>query len=246
MRIIAWNIRAGGGKRVVQIANQIERWQPDVIALSEFRGTKPSSDLARLLSNQGLVHHLTSSDKASPRANSLLIAARYRILEIKEKNKPEDSHRWLLVMIKTPKPFYLGSMHVPNRVSGRKYIFHKSIINIVRDWGDEPALLVGDTNSGIPGLDEQVPVFSRREEAWIRGLEGLGWQDAFRFLHGNRRVYSWYSPNGRNGFRLDQAFVNKYMLGQLNGAVYRWGMPESGRPRRDTLSDHAALILDFD
>ena len=49
MRLIAWNIRAGGGIRAASIARQLGRWAPDVIALSEFRATPPSLVLARTL-----------------------------------------------------------------------------------------------------------------------------------------------------------------------------------------------------
>ena len=44
-------------------------------------------------------------------------------------------------------------------------------------------MLVGDTNSGRRGLDEEVPAFSLREEGWIDGLAGCGWTDAFRHLN---------------------------------------------------------------
>ena len=43
MRIVSWNIRAGGGRRIARIADQIARWAPDVVALSEFRATPPSA-----------------------------------------------------------------------------------------------------------------------------------------------------------------------------------------------------------
>jgi exonuclease III len=54
MRIISWNIRAGGGRRVAGIAAQLQRWRPDVVALQEFRGTAPSRELARRLADLGL------------------------------------------------------------------------------------------------------------------------------------------------------------------------------------------------
>ena len=47
MRIVFWNIRAGGGVRVGRIAAQLERWAPDAVALCEFRATPPSLELAK-------------------------------------------------------------------------------------------------------------------------------------------------------------------------------------------------------
>src|SRR5439155_413851 len=156
VRVVAWNIRAGGGVRAAGIARQLARWQPAVVALSEFRATPPTA----------------------------------------------------------------------------------------RRWRLGPALPIGDTNSGRRGLDEEVPVFSAREEGWIDALAGCGWADAFRHLRAEARAYTWYSPNGRNGFRIDQAFVNAPLLARLKDAAYVWGGAAS-RARRDRLSDHAALLVDL-
>src|SRR3989442_12555136 len=49
VRVVVWNIRAGGGVRAAGIARQLARWQPDVVALSEFRATPPSARLAARL-----------------------------------------------------------------------------------------------------------------------------------------------------------------------------------------------------
>ena len=56
MRIVFWNIRAGGGVRVGRIAAQLKGWAPDAVALCEFRATPPSLELARSLAALGLGH----------------------------------------------------------------------------------------------------------------------------------------------------------------------------------------------
>ncbi|MCI0394663.1 MAG: hypothetical protein L0322_06955, partial [Chloroflexi bacterium] len=108
-----------------------------------------------------------------------------------------------------------------------------------------PALLVGDTNSGRIGLDEEVSCFSKREDDWMTGLEDAGWLDGFRYLYGNARAYTWYSPNGRNGFRLDEAFINRGLMPRLLDTRYEWAMSNQGDRRRDAISDHAAMIVDL-
>src|SRR5689334_2290776 len=62
VRLIAWNIRAGGGVRVAAIGRQLQRWAPDVVALSEFRATPPSGLLRRALAESGLAHQLATAD----------------------------------------------------------------------------------------------------------------------------------------------------------------------------------------
>lgn len=243
MRIVAWNIRAGGGERVGRIARQITRWSPDVVALSEFRATPASCELARALGARGLTHQLTTADPSAPATNALLLAARWPVRRIRLRAGPTEPCRWLVGAVDAPLPVVVGAMHVPNRVTKRKYPFLDAVLECARRWRRGPALLIGDTNSGRRGLDEEVPVFSVREEGWIDGLGGCGWRDAFRHLRPEERAYTWYSPNGRNGFRIDQAFVNGALLARLTGTAYVWGGPRRGR--RDSLSDHAALVVDL-
>ncbi len=250
MRVVSWNIRAGGGRRVPAIADQIARWAADVVALSEFRATPPSGDLALALSRHGLAHQLSTASSEFPGVNALLIASRWPLARVRLRVAPSiESGRWLLARVASPCAITLGAMHVPNRVTGRKFPFLDAVLGVAHGWRRGPALLVGDTNSGLIDLDEEVPAFNFEEDSWIRGLEAAGWADAFRRLGGTRRAYTWYSPNGGNGFRIDQAFVNRALRPRLQSAAYEWGAApagRSGRARRDALSDHAALLVDLD
>jgi exonuclease III len=241
---VAWNIRAGGGQRVVAISRQMKRWAPDVVALSEFRATAPSLALSAALAQTGLPHQLTTADPTRPLTNALLVAARWPLRRIRLRSAPLERGRWLLAMVDAPAPLVIGVMHVPNRAGGRKYPFLDAVLACARRWRLGPALLVGDTNSGRRGLDEEVAAFNAREEGWIDGLAACRWVDAFRHLQAETRAYTWYSPNGRNGFRIDQAFVNARLLPRLAGVRYVWA-GQARRGRRDALSDHAALLVDL-
>jgi len=132
-------------------------------------------------------------------------------------------------------------MHVPNRVTGRKDLFYAAVLAMLSRWRRGPTVLLGDTNSGRPGIDEETPVFGPREDAWLTGLERSGWLDAFRLRHGMVRAYTWYSPNGHNGFRIDQAFVNRELRSRLLDVRHDWGRRAGPRPP----SDHAALLIDL-
>ena len=249
MRIVSWNIRAGGGRRVGAIADQIARWQPDVVALSEFRATPPSAELARALAGYGLRHKLSTASPRLPSVNALLIASSWPLTRVRHSKAPAaEPGRWLLARVLGPVAMTIGAMHVPNRVTGRKLPFLDAVLGVAHRWRRGPALLLGDTNSGLIDLDEEAPAFDVQEDGWIRGLEAAGWADAFRRFKRDERAYTWYSPNGGNGFRIDQAFVNRALQPRLRSAWHEWGAAPGGRrrPRRDGLSDHAALLLDLD
>ena len=146
--------------------------------------------------------------------------------------------------ITAPTPFAIGAMHVPNRVTGRKGAFLNNLLAMAQAWRRGPALIVGDTNTGRIGIDEESPAFDRFEDDWMVAMQKARWRDAFRHIHSKELAYTWYSPTKRNGFRLDEGFVNDRLIKRMTDVCHMWGAVE-GSSRRDVLSDHAALILDF-
>ncbi len=243
IRLVAWNIRAGGGGRIEEISGQLTRWRADIVALSEFRGTPPSVGLQETLSDHGLAHQISTANRRAPADNRLLLASRWPLRRIGLPRAPHEPGKWILARVDAERPFRIGAMHIPNAATGRKYVYHDAVLEVVRKWRGGAGLLIGDTNSGRIGVDEETPVFSHHEDAWLRALDEAGWRDAFRYLYGEKRAYTWYSPNGRNGFRLDEAFVNGSLLPRLIDTEYAWGSSASDPARRDSLSDHAAQIV---
>src|SRR3954464_15901439 len=222
MKVVSWNIRAGGGTRFEAIAAQLQRWQPDVACLCEFRGTPPSIQLAALLAEAGLGYQLTTAAPSAPGRNSLLLASRWPVRPLRLRRPPAEPGRWLTARIEAETPFALGLMHAPNMVTGRKMVYLEAVEAIAAGWRHGPAIFLGDTNCGWPDIDEERPVFGAITARWLDALAALGWRDAFRYLRAEERFYTWYSPNGGNGFRLDQAFVNRRMLPLLQDARYQW------------------------
>lgn len=243
MRLVSWNIRAGGGKRAEGIVKQIQQWQPDIVALSEFRGTEASLGIAAALKASDLPFQRITTDPSKPSVNSLLLASRWPLRTVNIKNAPENPRRWLHANIASPVPIAVIAVHIPNRSTGLKYPFLDAVINTVKHWRGPPAIIMGDTNSGRIDLDEESPAFNNIEDQWIKTMDLLQWKDAFRLLHNNKRDFTWYSPNGRNGFRLDQAFLHPSLHGKLKTFEYIWGGDTS--LRREHLSDHAAICMDF-
>jgi len=246
VRVVSWNVRAGGGRRVEGIASQLEAWGTDVAVLLEARRTAPGLRLASLLADAGLEHQRASVTSTAS-TNGVLVASRWPLRAVGVRGERPDAGRWVLVRVGAPRPFALGAMHVPNRVTGLKLPFHASVLGLARRWRGGPALFAGDTNSGRVGLDEERPVFDRHEDGWMRDLAAAGWADAFRHAHGEAREFTWYSPNGRNGFRLDQAFVNRALLPRMVGVRHAWGgWDGDASMRREALSDHAAVIVELE
>ncbi len=161
---------------------------------------------------------------------------------------PRNRERWLLARLHSEPALTIGLMHVPNYTSPKlKYPFLNAVLKMVAAWELGPGLLLGDTNCGKRELDEEKPQGSRfrLEHDWLVGIEKRGWADGFRHLHGEKLEYTWYSHRN-NGFRLDYAFSCPRLTPALTQLQHVWGQDPTQPGRRDALSDHAALILDFD
>src|SRR5262245_9945555 len=160
---------AGGGRRAGALAARLRGWRPDVVALCEFRATPPSVALAVALAAHGLRHQATSIDPRRPGANAILVASRWPVERTRLPQEPREPGRWLCASVAAPRPFTLGAMHVPNRVSGRKWPFLDAVLGVARRCPGGPAVFLGDTNSGRQGIDEEVPAFNAREHGWMDG-----------------------------------------------------------------------------
>ena len=245
MRIVSWNIRAGGGKRRQGIFDQLCTWQPDLICLGEFRGTPASQELANWLAAAGWPFQVQSTLRQAKATNALLTASRYPLTKLKTRHQPTLRHRWLLTRIGSNPSIVVGNMHIPNFNTGDKYPYHAQVLQMMKGWRLGPTLFLGDTNSGKSYIDDATGVFWRREHEWMEAIEARKWVDAYRHLYGEERVYTWYSHRD-NGFRLDQAFLNPASMPALVDMRYEWGHDPAQPERRDALSDHAAIILDLD
>lgn len=242
-RLVAWNIRAGGGKRAGLIGEVLCKLSPDVVALSEFRSGAPSQHIAEALAGAGLRYQARVLGEVKPNTNTVMIAARGALKRIALRSKPQEPGRWLMAR-ESQRGLAIGAMHIPNQHTGRKPSYHDSIIEVARRWRTQPCILVGDTNSGRIGLDEERPVFTQRTHNWFDRLAAAGWCDGFRSLYPEKREYTWYSHH-QNGFRLDQVFVSPVLRPHLKDVRHIWP-PHPGQPgRRDGASDHAALVADF-
>ena len=244
MRVVSWNIRAGGGVRAQQIVSQLAAWQTDLAVLLEFRGTEASTGIALSLADYGLSFQRNTVDRSNPAVNSVLIASRWPLRRIQLSRAPDNPRRWLHVNVAAPNPLALMGVHIPNRSTGRKYPFMQSVIDIAKQWRGPPALIAGDTNSGRIGLDEESPAFNKTEDSWLQELQQLKWSDMYRTKPCTDSPYTWYSPNGRNGFRLDQMFLEPRLLRRQRNFSHTWGGDTTSR--LESLSDHAALLLDID
>ena len=229
MKIETFNIRHGGGPRVSSILKSIEKHDPDIVLLTEFRNNVKGETLKSELFKLGYTYQVNGIVGA--KVNTLLLASKVEFLDAGFKtNLGDHSHRLLVV---TFPYFTIVGFYFPQRLE--KIPVFNSLIEVISENKNQPIIALGDLNTGKHYSDEKGSSFYAAE--YMAELEKIC-EDAWRKFHGPKQEYSWYSNKG-NGFRIDHAFVTRSMSNVLTNVWY------SHAEREGKISDHSALILEF-
>jgi len=230
MRLLAWNIRQGGGSRLPPICDALVRHDADVLVISEYRGGDSALRLCEALERLGYVHK--AALRPPPGKTGVLVAARRRIRAhaALDAALPEP-YRLVLVEIGR---LSLCGVYMPNLLAKVPY-WEAVIAGLMRRISDD-ALAIGDFNTCRAYVDE--PGAIDKCAYFMDRVAELGFCDLWRHRYPEGREFSWYSHRG-NGFRIDHAFLSP-SLAKRAGAV-RYSHDE----RLAGLSDHSPLILDL-
>jgi exonuclease III len=230
VRLLAWNIRQGGGARIGAIAAALSRHDADIVVLSEYRGGEAGLRLVEALAALGYRH--TTGPPPPPGCNGVLIAARARL----------HAHRALSAEL--PEPYKLVWAEFPGlRLCGvcmpnlkRKIPYWEALIDALGGAPDGSALAIGDFNTCRAYVDEAGAIDALAH--YMDRIEAIGFCDLWRRRYPDGREYSWYSTRG-NGFRIDHAFLSSALAARAGAVRY------SHEERLARLSDHSPLILDL-
>lgn len=237
MKVLVWNIRHGGGRRIPEIVAAICSHVPDVLVLCEFRAA-PGEELCRLLSARGFSH--ARATPLRPRQNGVAIVSRWPLLaSSKARPSAVPKHRWLEVDVPdlavTVAGFY-GPLE-----NHRYDEWWRSVRRAVASRIEMPFLIAGDFNTGMSVVDAPRTQFYCANH--FMALQKLGLVDVWRDANRESAERSWYSRRGgkdMNGFRLDHLLASPSLAVRATSARY------SHVERTDSrISDHSILLAEF-
>ena len=136
-------------------------------------------------------------------------------------------------------------VYVPSRNSEyekiiRKKRFLENLTNTLKkDFQPDKRVFCGDLNILEPNHIPRYPFFQKWEYNFYENLIKNGFEDAFRYLNPDAQEYSWVGHAG-DGYRYDHCFVSENLLSLVQKSHY------FSEPRETRLSDHSALITEFD
>ena len=226
MKLLAWNIRAGGGSRLERIGAAIAGHGADVLVLSEYHGGAAGERLRHVLAGLGY-RHMTGAAPAAGR-KGVLIAARRRLRDLGPV-APGLAEPWKLVAAEVG-GIHVAGVYMPNLLA--KVPYWEALLGHLGGVGAAPAVAMGDFNTCRHFLDETGA--TDRCSHFMDRVELAGFRDAWRERHPARIEHTWFSHR-RNGFRLDHAFVSPGV--RVREVGYSQAEREGG------LSDHAVMMM---
>jgi exonuclease III len=245
VRILSWNIQHGGRSRLPRIVEEVSAYDPDVVALTEYRAA-PGVVLCAAMKERGLPYCETTNPSGS--RNGIAVFSRALIRVKPCAAPPESQVRWLDIDL-PEYGFSVCTLHVmaagstvgsPCNVA--KAQFWNAVLVTAEARLHKPYLLIGDWNTGAHRLDETGKTFVCAEQ--FAKLSAIGWTDMWRHHHPGTTEWTWYSKfkgGARgNGFRLDHAFATPSLLPRVKSCRYSHAERDAG------VSDHSLVILDVD
>jgi exodeoxyribonuclease-3 len=243
LRVVSYNIRFGGGRRIPLIAQLLVDLDPDVVILQEATNRYAVERLAELTG----LRHVAANPGVS-------VAALAKTAPNREQWHAPPGIRAFLEIEPAGSALRLIGLHFPSGLSGRGEVARlrhaDAVLTAVGEPADERTMLIGDLNSIAPGEAPSVialPFWLRlllRFDGPIRSdviprLTGAGWVDAYRALSPDDRGFSF--PTRAPHIRFDYLLAPASVMPQVTTCALA---DDEALARR--ASDHFPLVAVID
>ena len=224
MKLLALNIRQGGGTRIAAICSYLIAQDCDALVISEFRRNTRGEQIIAALRQAGFshVHHNNTDSKQ----NTVMLATKQASTLLKIDDCP---NKWSIIGINWAGLQLIGTYFPQRKVKA-------AVFSKLEDIASSNILAIGDFNTGSNTLDTEAAKFHCADE--FLSLANRTLTDLWRAHNGEvTQEYSWYS-NAGNGFRIDHALAGINATNRCVTCYY-------DHSTRETLTDHSALIVEL-
>jgi len=224
MKLLALNIRQGGGTRIDPICSYLIAQDCDALVISEFRCNTSGDQLIEALRQAGFshIHHNNTDSKQ----NTVMLATKQASTLLKIDGR---SNEWSLIGISWAGLQLVGT-YFPQRKD------KAGVFNTLETIASSDLLAIGDFNTGSNGLDSEGAKFHCADQ--FVNLANTTLTDLWRTHNGElAKEYSWYS-NAGNGFRIDHALAGVRATSRCVASYY-------DHSTMGALTDHSALIVEL-
>lgn len=240
LRVLAWNIQHGGGRRVPEIVMSLVEHDCDVVVLSEFRPQR-GGQIRGALYDQGFRAHATTPGTEA--RNGILIASRPPLerLSVFDGVTGPLRERLLAVRLKEHGCSVIAC-HLPDASDqSRKLMSWRHLHDAAAELSKQRTLIIGDFNAGRRRHDtpHDSGSYTSADGARFGKLAAMGYVDPLRLDDHAATAPTWTSHTGTD-HRLDHALVSE----SLAQHPVRTRYSQAERSRK--LSDHTPQIVELE
>ena len=256
MRVVTWNVNSLRARQE-RVETWLEEVQPDVLLIQE---TKLADDAFPMLAFEAMGY--TCAHYGQGQWNGVAILSKVGLTDVVS-NFAEgiESDPDARIISATCGGVRVSSVYVPN---GRS--LDDDHYSYKLDWlarlvqhlevdttADQDVIVGGDYNIAPDDRDVHDPAktvgmthVSQAERDRLSELEQWGLTDAFRHLHDDDRMYSWWDYRGGDfhqgrGMRIDMLMCSQSIIDRTT-----WCVVDRNARKGESPSDHAPVIVDFD
>jgi exodeoxyribonuclease-3 len=252
MKIISWNVNGIRSVFKTTFLNYLKECDPDIICLQEIKAdyNELSDEFSHI---DGYYAYLNSSSLKKGHSG-VAIYTKAKPVSVETRlgiERFDDEGRCLKL---TFNDFILFNFYIPNGARDKhdipyKLEVYKQLFPIFKTLTDKNVILTGDFNIAHEEIDvcnakynQDNTMFTPVEREQIAKLISLGYADTFRYLHPEKKAYTWwpYMNDLRErdiGWRIDYFFVTASLKPLIKEAF----------TQREVLgSDHGPLGLVLD
>jgi exodeoxyribonuclease III len=229
-RIVALNIRSGGGTRAVRLCRYLNTLDPDTVLLTEWRDNASARAFASWAENRGMSHVGLTDGRT---ANGVLLASSDPFAI--ESTTPAAEGPGCLMLARFQHVTLLAC-YFPQL--NAKAAFFGRCLELAAQHRAAPFVLAGDLNTGNQLADRSEGAGKYYCSDHFDRLTSEGeLSDLRRLTNGANREWTWHSTKG-NGFRIDHAFGNgAFVAATTPICTY------DHRARETALTDHSAVVV---
>lgn len=240
IRLISWNIAHPSLARAYKIAHWLEARQENVLVLTEASDSPGCDFLRNRLESLGFKVIFPKKEKDF---GTLFAFKGFEAQEFKI-DLNFLPYRAPAIVCQTPIGnvgiigAYVPSSVSRNEVNGKKAKFQQEFTRMLSIQKQSNLIISGDLNVLEPNHQPRYSSLRSWEYRFYESFRKNGLIDAFRLFFPDICDYSWFSRKG-NGYRYDHCFVSERLKKYTRLCKYLH------EPRKDRLSDHAAMLLEL-
>jgi exodeoxyribonuclease-3 len=255
IKIVTWNINSIR-MRIELLLEWMRENNPDILLLQEIKCVSEQFPYQQI---EDLGYNVAVFGQKS--YNGVAIISRFPLEDVSHNfpNCPiEEDARYIEAIVTiNGQVLRVASLYVPNgqEMTSDKFQYKLKFLTALsehlrlRKEFNEQFVIGGDYNISPADIDVYDPsiidtmvCFNRPEQKMFRGMIGLGYFDAYRLVHPDKKEYSWWDYRGgsfqRNlGMRIDHFLLS----GQIADKLHDVTIDKEVRGKEKT-SDHSPVI----